>query len=686
MKQRMLRVVSVLTTVAAASAIAAMKSGTPTNASSTSGRASGVDQRISGKRLVLMDNSNVTQSRISVVSNDRAITLGGGDGSADDPTQFGGSLRIRTSNGDLFDGSYDLPMGGWTGIGPPGQNGGFRFKSTTGPIRSVVVSPGRRIKVVGKGAFTHTLSTNPNPVGIVLRTGAKRYCMEFGGTTTFQAATRFRATDGPAPASCPAAADWPLYGFDLTRNRFNPNEGLINGNTVSRLNVRWFFSTGAGTAAVSASPSVVDGVVYVGSWNGTMYALDASSGQPLWTFNINDPNPGDRSGFPGIQSSAAVVNGMVYFGAADANVYALDAHSGAMVWKTSLGNPDTSVEGAHVWSSPAVFNGKVYVGKSSHLDAPCVRGALVALDAASGAEVWRFETLPENVCSNDTQLPCSADADCSGGSCIPFLVCRSGSGEQSQSQLCSSDADCMPPTTCQRPLGGGVTSSPAIDAAKGAVYVSVGDCVGSGATGLTESLLALDAETGALRWVFKPIPTGDLQDLDFVASPNVFAVPAGTSQSLVGAGNKNGIYYAVDQDTGALIWQQSVVPGGVLGGFNASTGVAFGNIYAGTFTGPPFLFALGTTDGHSAWQCPSTECNSFSFGPAGIAAGVLFMGDGAGVLRAFDATTGAVLRKLVLGGGISSGPAIVNDMVIVGVGTGIFGTGQTQGVYGLALQ
>jgi polyvinyl alcohol dehydrogenase (cytochrome) len=510
--------------------------------------------------------------------------------------------------------------------------------------------------------------------------------MEFGGTTTFQAVRRFRAMEGPAPTSCPAPADWPLYGFDLNRNRFNPSEGLINANTVSRLDVRWFFSTGSGTAAVSASPSVVDGVVYVGSWNGTMYALDASSGQPLWTFNINDPNPGDRAGFPGIQSSAAVVNGVVYFGAADANVYALDAHSGAVVWKTSLGNPDTSVEGAHVWSSPAVFNGKVYVGKSSHLDTPCVRGALVALDATSGAEVWRFETLPERVCSNNTQRPCSADADCSGGSCIPFLVCRSGSGEQSQSQLCSSDADCMSPATCQRPLGGGITSSPAIDAAKGAVYVSVGDCVGSGATGLTESLLALDAETGALRWVFKPIPTGDLQDLDFVASPNVFAVSAGTTQPLVGAGNKNGTYYAVDQDTGDPVWQKSVVPGGFFGGFNASTGVAFGNIYAGTFTGPPFLFALSDTDGQFAWQCPNTECNSFSFGPAAIAAGVVFMGDSAGKLRAFDASTGAVLRAISLGGGISSGPAVVNDMVIVGVGTGIFGSAETQGVYALALQ
>jgi polyvinyl alcohol dehydrogenase (cytochrome) len=651
----------------------------------TSRRASAADETITGRRLLMKQNRNASRKKIAVMSGDATITLGGGNGSADDPTHFGGSLRIRTSSGDLFDATYDLPAAGWTIIGAAGQNRGYRFTSASGPITSVLLLAGKRLKIRGAGAFTQTLSTNPNPVDIVLRTGATHYCMEFGGTATFAASQRFRATNGAAPTSCPASADWPMYGFDFARNRFNPHEGLINATTVSRLNVRWFFSTGTGTGAVSASPSVVDGVVYVGSWNGNMYALDASSGQPLWTFNINDPNPGQRGGFPGIQSSAAIANDMVYFGGADANVYALDAHNGTMVWKTPLGDPDP-VEGAHVWSSPAVFNGKVYVGKSSHLDTPCVRGTLFALDATSGVEVWRFEPLPEHICSNATQQPCSTNADCSGGSCIPFLVCRSGTGQQPQDTICSTDADCMAPATCQRPLGAGVTSSPAIDAAKGAVYVSVGDCVGSGATGFAESLLALDADTGALRWAFKPIPSGDLADLDFVASPNVIGVPAGTTQSLVGAGNKNGTYYAVDQDTGALVWERAVVSGGALGGFNASTGVAAGNVYAGTFTGPPFQFAISAADGTVSWQCASAECSTFSFGPPGIAAGVVFIGDGAGTLRAFDATTGAVLHKLSLGGGISSGPAVVNDMVFIGVGTGIFGTGQMQGVYALALQ
>ena len=108
--------------------------------------------------------------------------------------------------------------------------------------------PGRRIRV--EGAFTATLSTNPDPVELMLRTGATHYCLAFGGKAKFQASKRFTATTSPAPASCPAPVDWSSYGFDLTQTRFNPVEGLINAATVSQLDVQWFFSTGSGNATL----------------------------------------------------------------------------------------------------------------------------------------------------------------------------------------------------------------------------------------------------------------------------------------------------------------------------------------------------------------------------------------------------------------------------------------------------
>jgi polyvinyl alcohol dehydrogenase (cytochrome) len=636
------------------------------------------DQPLAGRQLRLTDGASKS---IAVRSTDPAIALGGGAGTVDDPTKFGGSLRVRASAGDQFDDAYPLPGSGWHA-----QGGGYTFRLRGGPISHVTVRPGHQVLVAGRGALSQTLAANPAAVEVILQLGARRFCMAFGGTETFQAGRRFRAVNAPAPAACPPLVDWPTYGYDLERSRFNPDERLIKPSTVGALAVRWFFPTGPGVAAVSASPSVVDGVAYVGAWNGIMYALDAFSGLPRWTFDIADPNPTARGGFPGIQSSAAVAGGRVYFGAADANVYALDAGNGSFVWKTSLGNPDPAVEGAAVWSSPAVFDGKVYVAKASHLDNPCVHGEIVALDAGSGSEIWHFDVLPDHICGTNTQQPCHTDADCPGTSCVPFLVCRSGNGEQAQSQLCASDADCTAPATCQPPLGGGTSSSPTIDPTTGAVYASIGDCVGSGATGFAESIIALDAQSGAVRWVYNPLPPGDLEDLDFVASPNVFtATVGGVTRHLVGAGSKDGTYYAVDQDTGVPVWQQTPVGGGPLGGFNASTGVAGGKIYAGTFTGPPFQFALDAADGTLAWQCPVATCGGFSFGPPGIANGVVLMGDGSGLLRAFDAGNGAVLRTVDLGGGISSGPAIANGLVVVGTGTGGFGAGLKQGVYGLAL-
>src|SRR5207247_8522737 len=97
--------------------------------------------------------------------------------------------------------------------------------------------------------------------------------------------------------------------------------------------------------------------------------------------------------------------------------------------------------------------------------------------------------------------------------------------------------------TCQPPLGGGVTSSAAIDAGRGGV-----------------------SETGALRWDFSPIPSGNLGDLDFIASPNLFTIPGGTTpRALVGVGSKNGVYHTVDRDAGAPVWQPAAVPGGLAG-------------------------------------------------------------------------------------------------------------------------
>src|SRR5437868_4198024 len=92
------------------------------------------------------------------------------------------------------------------------------------------------------------------------------------------------------PANGQSSADWPLYGRDLAGSHYNPNEKQLTPATVRRLKVKWIFETGAD---VSSQPTVVNGVVYFGSWDGKEYAVNAKTGEQIWKFETGYPS---RSG------------------------------------------------------------------------------------------------------------------------------------------------------------------------------------------------------------------------------------------------------------------------------------------------------------------------------------------------------------------------------------------------------
>jgi polyvinyl alcohol dehydrogenase (cytochrome) len=382
-----------------------------------------------------------------------------------------------------------------------------------------------------------------------------------------------------------------------------------------------------------------------------------------------------------------LADGRVYFGAADANVYCLN-DKGKLLWKTSLGNPDQTgagAEGAHAWSSPAIFDGKVFVGRASHEDAPCIRGRFYALDQDTGAILWQSSIVPETVCSNAPATTCTTDAECPGGTCVSNKVCA-----REATQFCTTDADCNPAITgnfCVESRGGAITSSAAIDAARNHVYVTTGDCLQQGAIGDAESIMAFDVDTGARLWATRANPIGETADFDYIASPSVFTATDGvTTRDLVGAGNKNGAFYAVDRDTGALVWSTPVVPGGVLGGYIGSHAVAGGRIFSGTFTGPPYVHALDAFDGTpGALGNPSSD--ALTFAAATYANGVVFNGSqlvsflasGTNALRGYDAATGAELLTVAMPGGVASGAAIVDGRVYVGYGNVVDGNADLTG-------
>ena len=433
----------------------------------------------------------------------------------------------------------------------------------------------------------------------------------------------------PAPTDPDATSrwgcgDWGMYGGNPERTFSTDCPSGITPVTAAALVPAW---TRPMPRTVTAAPAVVDGTVYVGDWSGTMYALRLSDGSERW-HHRTEPAPG--AAFGPIVSSAAVadvdVGGattrLVVFGAGP-RLYALDAATGDPVWvlDESRGRVGTPTE---IESSPVVHGGVVYVGVDTHggdeAETGGVRGGLLAVDAATGAVRWRFH--PE--------------LDQPGVGC------------------------------------GGVWSSPTIDVVEGTVLLATANCGADAAeltwTPHTEAVTALDLDDGDVRWSFQPHPP-NRDDLDFGATPNLITLPSGAR--LVGVGNKDAVYYALDPATGEHVWSSQVaLPGNLregfaVGGFIGSTATWRGDVYGGTaLGGPPWYHALHG-DGTRKWSAAAGP----TYAGSAVVNGVVLAGDLTGTFKAFHAASGLPLSVLPLLGPISSAPAVAGDTIVIGSGT-----------------
>jgi polyvinyl alcohol dehydrogenase (cytochrome) len=371
-----------------------------------------------------------------------------------------------------------------------------------------------------------------------------------------------------------------------------------------------------------------------------MYALDADSGDELWT-TPTIPAPG--APFGPIVSSAAVADAtidgqrrrLVIFGAGP-RLYALDAEDGSVVWvfyaganavdveTTELvGQPTYPDEQTEFESSPVVWEGVVYIGMDVHNrpveETGGVRGGVWAFDLVTG-EPLRFFT-PD------------LDGQASG---------------------CSS-----------------VWSSPALDVRDRTLFLATGNCPHDDHpwTPHTEAVTALDLDGFAVRWTFQPEPS-NRDDTDFGATPNLFLDRAG--DLVLGVGKKNAVYYALDPTTGEVRWQTQVAePGNVqedfaVGGFIGSSATGEGHVYGGTaLGGPPYFHALDGRNGTVRWN----GLTGPTYAASATVNGVVVGGALDGLVRAWDGETGRQLWAAPTLGPVSGGPAIVGDRVYVTSGT-----------------
>ena len=174
-----------------------------TTASSTTTTTVRPGESLAGLKLQLTGKpGRPEKSKLALAAKDSGLTLGRGNQSDDDPVANGGRLTIASAAGD-FDATHDL-SGSWKYVGKAGQNRGYKWKSRTAAVRSVVVKPGK-LAIAGQGASLGVdLDDDPNPVLIQLAFGAHTYCLEFGGEDRrFKLNRLFRATRAAAPAACP---------------------------------------------------------------------------------------------------------------------------------------------------------------------------------------------------------------------------------------------------------------------------------------------------------------------------------------------------------------------------------------------------------------------------------------------------------------------------------------------------
>ncbi|WP_338027939.1 PQQ-dependent dehydrogenase, methanol/ethanol family [Croceibacterium selenioxidans] len=340
-----------------------------------------------------------------------------------------------------------------------------------------------------------------------------------------------RNTDAPA-----SVGDWQSYSRTWDEQRFSPLN-QINDSNVGRLGLAWYddLETFRG---VQASPLVIDGVLYNVSIYNIVTAYDGKTGRKLWTY---DPKVGAEWARlaccgPSARGIAAW-NGKIYIGALDGRLIAVDAKTGKEVWsEQTFDDKDAySITGA-----PRVYDGKVVIGNGGADYG--VRGFVVAYDAETGKQLWKFYTVPGNPADGP-------DGEASDSAMKIALPTWHGEWWK---------------------YGGGGTAwdSFAYDPKLNLVYIGTGNgsphmwhfrSEGKGDNLFLCSIVAVDATTGAYKWHYQMVPE---EEWDYTCTqPMVLADMeiAGKPRQVIMQAPKNGFFYVLDRATGKLISAETYV-------------------------------------------------------------------------------------------------------------------------------
>lgn len=430
---------------------------------------------------------------------------------------------------------------------------------------------------------------------------------------------------------------WNGWGAGVNNSRHQFNETLLTPDNVGELSLAWAFAFPGATRARS-QPLVTPEAVFVGSQEGVVYALDASNGCPIWTY---DAEAEVRSAVI-LDLDAQGKPETLLFGDFAANAHAIDAQTGELRWKTSVHEHRL----ATITGATAVADGILVVPVSSleiiaasrnEYSCCSFRGAVVGLSIATGEILWTHYTTPP-----------------------PQPTSKNRAGTQMQG-----------------PSGAPVWSGITIDTKRSLVYATTGENYSSPATNTSDAVIAIDLHSGERRWV-KQVTTNDAwngacstggfncpeekgPDFDFGAA--ALLIESKLGRDLLVVGQKSGMVYALDPDAdGALVWETRAGSGGTMGGIHYGMSSDGEGLFVGVSDlptnnpynvgeGQPGIHRLNLASGAIEWRnllpnvCPQTKFLCFQGISAAVSSspGLVFAGGLDGMLRAFNAETGAIL-------------------------------------------
>lgn len=496
----------------------------------------------------------------------------------------------------------------------------------------------------------------------------------------------------PPAASCTGeaarfdfSAQPDTQGWGVTQGNqrhFGEDITSVNASNIGRLKLKWAFAFPE-AIRVRSQPATAGGALYVGSQNGSVYALDQKTGCIRWSYSTI------------AEVRTAIVVGswaegetapLLYFGDLLGNVYALNAVTGKLVWRDRPeDHPSLTLTAAPVLYKDQLMVPLSSLEVTSAADpgyACCTfRGGVASYDAKSGEKLWTGYTIAEP----------------------PRVVGKNAAG-----------------TDTLAPSGSPVWNTPSIDADRNVMYVGTGENYSSPANETSDAILALSLSDGSIVWSQQmtagdawnmgcetkeriSCPPEDGPDYDFGAATILTTTSAG--KDIVLAGQKSGEVFALDPDAGGkILWRNKLGRGGIQGGVHFGMTVEGDTLYvpmSDFYGGPrwpgeakPGMFAVDIKTGKTQWYTKTPEvCNDREFCDPGLSAaassisGAVLAGSMDGHIRAYGRKTGDIIWDLdtaisfntlngtkAQGGsfGGAAGPVFKDNMLFLSSGYGIY--------------